>query len=458
MNLKKILATVSLAITLPATAFAHGELWYDAASHLPQFKKIVVYPVKYLGEGFKIDENEQSETYQVNDYFDKRFVRKLKIKTVPLGSSLKENKEIRTDAEKYKSLYQNFSSEKDRATTVTSVTAANGYIIPHIFLDQLEPHLSPAKTVTVQMKSWTEEEDGPNGNRTYDEKTWNVSHTIPAKELLLFHMGIDYNMYDREGKKIMTYRNAEHTYGSGVGAVGGAIANTVESIYGVDISGVIRGIGNLFGGKKTKPLKPEEYKVELFKSIVDEFRKDYKDIQKNFKDNKQKNRAGKTIGFKGITLPQNVGSDEYSLKSVYFGMKDLAFQCTDAKIDYDGSGNARYFVQGDISYYSLDRQWIEPHVTTRNNLLSLQQNDWYDAYGNKHTRKIKKYQTEIVDHHGYWQYTATVKGTFFLVDDSGRVLVSHSATETDDKTADAYYHLMKDFYKKVNAFISPKSK
>lgn len=426
MNLKKILATVSLAITLPATAFAHGELWYDAASHLPQFKKIVVYPVKYLGEGFKIDENEKSETYQVNDYFDKRFVRKLKIKTVPLGSSLKENKEIRTDEEKYKSLYQNFSSENARAATVASVTAANGYIIPHIFLDQLEPHLSPAKTVTVQMKSWTEEEDGPNGNRTYDEKTWNVTHTIPAQELMLYHMGIDYNMYDREGKKIMTYRNAEHTYGG--------------------------------GGLFSKSLTTSNYRVPLFKSVVDEFRKDYKDIQKNFKDNKQKTRVGKTIGFKGIALPNNVGSDEYSLKSVYFGMKDLAFKFTDAKIDYDGSGNARYFVQGNINYYSLDRHWVEPYASTYDKLLSLQENDWYDVNGNKHTRKIKKYQTEIVDHHGYWQYTATVKGTFYLVDDSGKILVSHSATETDDKTADAYYHLMKDFYKKVNAFISPKSK
>ena len=458
MNLKKILATVSLAITLPATAFAHGELWYDAASHLPQFKKIVVYPIQYLNEGFKIDSNEKSETYQVNDYFDKRFVRKLKIKTVPLGSSLKENKEIRTDEEKYKSLYQNFSSEQDRATTVTSVTAANGYIIPHIFLDKLEPHNSPAKTVTVQMKSWTEEEGGPNGNRTYDEKNWNVSHTIPAKDLILYHMGIDYNMYDREGKKIMTYRNAEHTYGNAGGAVGSTVTNAVQNIYGIDISGVVGAINNIFSGKKSKPLKPDEYKVELFKSIVDEFRKDYDDIQKNFKDNKKKTRVGKTIGFKGINLPQNVGSDEYSLKSVYFGMKDMAFEYTDANIDYDGSDNARYFVQGDINYYSLDRHWVEPHATTYNELLSLQENDWYDTHGNKHTRKIKKYQTKIVDHHGYWQYTATVKGTFSLIDDSGRVLVTHSATETDDKTADAYQHLMKDFYKKVSAVISPNKK
>lgn len=433
MNLKKFAAVLSVAVMFPTAAFAHGELWYDSKSHLPQFKKVVVYPVKYLNNGFLIDNDEKSMIYQVNDYFDKRFVRKLKIKTVPLGVPSKENEEIRKDAEKYKSLYNNFSSEQERASVVSSVTGANGYIIPYVYLDKLEPHLSPAKTVTVQMKSWTEETDGPNGNRTYDVKTWNVTHTIPPKELILYHMGIEYNMYNREGKKIMTYRNAEHTYGNEYG-----------------------GIRDLFNTNKS--LTPERYHVEMFKSIVNEFRKDFQDVQKDFKVNKEKNktRIPKTIGFKGINLPGNVGGDEYSLKSVYFSMKDSAFKYTTAKIDYDGSGNARYFVQGNLSRYSFDRRWIEPYVTLSNHLISSEEQEWYDSNGNKHTRRIRKYQTEIEDHHGYWEYIATVAGTFQLIDTSGRVLVSHSATETDDKTADAYRHLMKDFYTDVSKYLTGK--
>lgn len=434
MDWKKFAAAVSFAALLPTTAFAHGELWYDASSHLPQFKKIVVYPIKGLDGTFKIDENEKSEVYQANDYFDKRFVRKLKIKTVPLGSSLKENKEIRVDAEKYKSLYNYFPSEKERAAAVTSVTASNGYIMPQINIDKLEPHLSPAKNVTVEMKSWTEEEDGPNGNIKYNEKTWNEKHTIPAQELMLYHMGIEYNMYDRDGKKIMTYRNAEHTYGDEYG-------------------GIIGVFSGLFGGKQTQSLKPDRYRVELFKSIVNEFRKDFEDIQDDFKKNKSKPRIAKTIGFKGINLPSNVGGDEYALKSVYFSMKNLAIKNTDAKIDYYGEGKAKYFVQGNITCYSLDRKWIEPHVTLSNKLLSEEKQDWYDGRGKKHTKKIKKYTTEIVDHHGYWKYTATVSGTFNLIDSNGRVLISHSATETDDKVADAYRHLLDDFYKKVNNLL-----
>ena len=437
MNWKKFAAAVSFAAMIPTTAFAHGELWYDAKSHLPQFKKIVVYPIRGTDGTFKIDEDEKSEVYQSNDYLDKRFVRRLKIKTIPLGSSLKENKEIRVDEEKYKSLYNHFPTEKERAATVTTVTASNGYIIPKINLAQTEPHLSPAKTVTVELKSWTEETGGPNGDRTYDERKWRETHTIPAKELMLYHLGIEYDMYDREGQKIMTYRNAEHTYGGQYG-------------------GVIGFFSGLFGGKKTKELEPGRYKYELFRSLIDEFRDDFKDIQTDFKKNKKKPRIQKTVGFRGINLPVGVGGDEYSLKSAYFAMKDLAFKFTDVDVDYFAEGTAKYFVQGNVSYYSLDRNWIEPYVTLSDKLLSEEESEWTDGRGKTHTKKIKKYTQEIVDHHGYWDYKATVSGTFNLVDANGRVLVSHSATETDDKVADAYRHLLKDFYKKVNTYLTGK--
>ncbi len=438
MNLKKFAAGLTFAMMLPTAAFAHGELWYDVKSHLPQFKKLVVYPFKSLDGEFQIDrENEKSETYLMNDYFNKRFVRKLKMKTISLGASVKENKEIRVDDEKYHDLYNNFSSETDRAAKVTETTAADGYIITKINEERTEPHTSPAKVVNVPMQSWTEEKDGPNGNRTYDVRNWTERHTIPEYRLMLYHFGLDYNMYNRKGDKIMTYRNFEHTYGEKYGGVVGAIQG-------------------LFGGKQTKELRPDRYRVELFKSIVNEFRKDFEDIQDNFKDNKKKVRISKTIGFKGINLPGNVGGDEYSLKSIYFGMKDAAFQYTDAKIDYDGNGGAQYFVRGNINRYSLDRTWIEPWATTYNKLVSEEKSDWYDAKGGKHTKTVRKYITEIVDHHGYWKYTGTVSGNFELIDSSGRLLVSHNATEQDDKTADAYLHFLEKFYAKVNTYFTGK--
>ena len=247
-------------------------------------------------------------------------------------------------------------------------------------------------------------------------------------------MGIDYNMFDREGKKIMTYRNAEHTYGN---KFGGAI-------------GLLSGI---FGGKQTKSLRPDRYHVELFKSIVDEFRKDFSDIQTNFKENKKKARVPKTIGFREITLPQDVGGDEYALKSVYFAMKDLAFKHTDLDVDYNGNGKAQYFVQGAINQYKLTRHWVEPYVTTSDKMISETKSEWTDKNGKKHTKKTRKYETQITDHHGYWKYTAYVGGTLNLFDANGRLIISHSGTESDDKAADACRHLMKDFYTKVNKLL-----
>ena len=102
----------------------------------------------------------------------------------------------------------------------------------------------------------------------------------------------------------------------------------------------------------------------------------------------------------------------------------------------------------------MTRQWIEPWVTLSNQVVKEESYEWTDSKGVKHTAKVKKYQTSIVDHHGYYKYTATVAGNFKLLDSNGNVVVSHSSTETDDKPADAYLHLLKDFYKKVNSNFS----
>ena len=68
-------------------------------------------------------------------------------------------------------------------------------------------------------------------------------------------------------------------------------------------------------------------------------------------------------------------------------MKSLALKNTEVAIDYSGDGNAKYFVQGSISRYSLDRKWIEPHVTLSNKLLSEEESDWYDGKGKNTLRK-----------------------------------------------------------------------
>ena len=423
MNLRKIIALTICAASIPTIALARGHLWYDRNAHVPQFGKLVIFPVVDLDGKYMKNDDVTSDTYKMNNYLNTRFIRQLKIKnTIPLGAMIDENKKLRVkDNAEYPKLLENFPTEKDRGAAVDSMTAAPGYFVPRIRTSWVEPHISPAKTVTVQMSSWTEEKGGPNGDRKYDERHWTVSHTIPEKQLYLFHMGVEHTMFNRQGEKILTYENQEHSYN----------------------------------------YNWNNYQLKMFEHLVKEFRDDYKGIQKAYMDDQKqpKERSPISIGFKNIDVPQHVGNDEYLIKSVYFALKNSALKYAKASINYGGKNESpsRYYVQGAISRYSLDRRWIEPSASTYNSVISTQKSKWYDRYGKEHEMTTTKYETKISDNYGHWAYKATVGGRFALVNaGTGGTVFSKSYVETDDKTSDAYLHLLKDFYEDVNKSLGLK--
>lgn len=437
MNLmRKSLGIALCAVTLPAVAFAHGELWYDYSAHLPQYKKLVIYPVQWPDGIRYTHENENTDIYKLNDHIDTRLVRKLKFKTISLGRTLKENKDLRIDESKYKSLYQNFSSEKERGNAVFDITGAQGYMTPRIYEMRTEPHLSPETHTSVQLKTWTEEENGPNGNRTYNVNTWYQPVTIPAQELMLYHMAMTHDIFNKHGQKVFRYRNEEHTYGE-------SYQNFLD-----------------FSGKSA--LNENNYRLKMFKHLVKEFRKDTEDVRENFKKNqkRQKEATGPIISFGKIAVPNNVGNDEYLINSVYFYLKDAAMARTNARVNTghdDRAVPARYQVKGTIYTYKLDRSWHPPYADTISERIDKKEQTWTDKDGKKHTMTISNWKTTPTTHHGYWSYTATVGGILALVDTrSGQVVVSHETTETDDKMADAYRHLVNGFYDKVNNYIGNK--
>ena len=415
MNFKKIIFLIVLATGFPTAALAHGHLWYDKNAHVAQFGKLVIYPVLQDGK-YRISNDVDTEIYKETDYLNTRFIRKLKVKTtIPLGGMLEENKKIREkDNGEYQKLLAQFPSEEERAAAVDAMTGAPGYFVPQIRDVHTEPHQSPETWVNVEMRSWTEEKDGPKGNRTYNNKTWKENHRIPAKNLCLYHMDVAHTLYNRKGEKILTYENNEHSYN----------------------------------------YNSKNYHEKMFKSLVDEFKDDYKDIQKEYREDKEnpREKSHVHISFKDVLLPENVGNDEYLTKSVYFTMKNYALKYTKASIDFDNkeSRPVNYYVEGKISRYTLDRTWHPPYASTSTKLVSSKESKWRDRNGNEHKMKTNQYETKISDHYGYWGYTATVAASFNLVDArTGRVVVNHTAIETDDKCADAYCHFMKDFYKKV---------
>lgn len=419
MNAKKYLTLFMCAVAFPTSAFAHGHVWYDVKAHVPQFKKLVIYPIGETDGTYMLNENEKSLAYKLNDYLDKRFVRKLHFRTISLGRTLKENKEIRTDEEKYKSLYNNFATETERGKAVFDITAADGYLVPRTRECRIETYTSPQTTVTVSMRSWTEVKDSPKGDYKTNERSWTESHVIPEKQMQLYHMDIEHTIYDRNGQKVLTYENSQHSY----------------------------------------DYRSDNYREKMFKDLVDEFRKDVKDIQDYFKEEQEEPRMGPKIGFKGVSLPVNVREDECVRNAVYFNMKDGVRRWTETGRPVFESGSSvleQYYVDGSISQYSLDRIWIPPHASTWNKVVNYKESKWKDARGKEHKMKVTDYVTDITDHYGVYSYTATVSGTFNLKNSrSGQTVLSHSATERDDKTADAYLHLMKAFYGKVSKKIDP---
>ncbi len=423
MNLRKIIAMAICIASVPTVALAYGHLWYDRSAHVPQFGKLVIFPVVGLDGKYMKNNDVTSDTYKMNNYLNTRFIRHLKIKnTIPLGAMIDENKKLRVkDNTEYPKLLAGFSTEKERGAAVDAVTAAPGYFVPRIRAAWEEPHISPAKTVTVKMSSWTEESGGPKGDRTYGKKEWTVSHTIPEMQICLYHMGVEHTMYNRKGEKILTYENQDHSYN----------------------------------------YNSNNYRLKMFEHLVKEFRDDYKGIQKGYMNSQQKPKETSpvTIGFKNIDVPRHVGNDECLIKSVYFDLKNSALKYSKAGVIYGDQGekSPKYYVYGRISRYSLDRKWVEPWASTYDHIVSTKKTKWYDKNGKAREMTTTKYEKKIEDHNGYWNYTATVEGTFALVNaNTGSIVFSKSYTETDDKTGDAYVHLLKDFYQDVDKSLGLK--
>ena len=434
MNFRKIIGLAICAMTVPVVSFAHGEIWYDVSAHVPQYKKLVIYPITSPENHYLISDDEDTDIYKANDHLDKRFVRKLKFKTIPLGRTVKENKEIRTDETKYQSLYQDFPSEAERGKVVFEVTGADGYLKPYVHEMRTEPHHSPEIWVNVQMRSYTKVSGSPRGDYTTNERTWTEQHRIPYKELMLYHMSMGNYLYDRNGKQVLIYFNEEHTYGEKYG-----------------------GLASLFGGGKS--LNAGNYGLEMFKHLVKEFREDVGDVKNNFKENKDKQRMGPRMGFGNLNLPSNIAGNENLSRCVNFYLKDAAFRKTKVPVNYGDENDkpVKYEVVGNLYKYTLQREWIPPHVDTSDSYVSSREEKWRDKNGNEHTTTYTDYKTSISDVYGKWVYTATVSGDFALVDtNTGRTVVSYSGTETDDKRGDAYRHLVDKFYDEVNDFFKSK--
>ncbi|MBO6179587.1 MAG: hypothetical protein J6O04_10460 [Selenomonadaceae bacterium] len=412
--MKKVVALV-LLLAMPVVAMAHGQLWYDKKSYVARYKKVIVYPLGWINsDKLFYDDDESSNAYKMNDYLDKKLAKRFK--TVSLGRILRENKDVRTDEERYKPLYEAFKDEESRSKQIREIDAgANGYLMPYFTENRDEPHLSPAAYVNVRMTSYTEETGGPNGNKIYDRQNWTERVLIPQMQRNLHHMGLEFILYDENGKKALTFKNEAHEYDDS---------------------------------------RMRRTEFSMYKDLVDEFESDLKEMVKKRDAEDYEERTGKKIGFKIVTMPENVSSNDTLAKSIYYTVKSRAERIGKARVLYGNDDLADYFVEGNIAKYALEREWRPPRASTYTSLKSHRTRKWRDRRGKEHTMHIRRYETKVSTYPGEWVYTAKVYGRFNLVDArTGKVIVSHEAMEEDDKTGDALIHLMDNFYSKVKRAV-----
>ena len=398
---------------MQTTAQAYGIFWYDMSSDLPMWKKVVIFPLANSNdkEVYLISRDENSLLYWENKHLMERFEKKIKnLHTVRLAPGIKEKDEILVD--KFSVLLNPYPDEKTRAAAVFEQTGADMYLFPRFREKRIQTDISPRTEFNVKLRSWTEEEDGPHGNRTYDQKTWTEHHVIPEKEVYLHIMQLEFEGFDTEANKVLLFTDARREYG-------------------VD-------------------------EKHQFKNITKYIRKDFSELKSEKKKGKEK--AGTiNIGFQNINLPANISGDEYTLKGVYFGMKFEATEklkgvnvITDAENDKD----LDYYVKGTIDCWEMHSKWNLPTVTTYAKLISSTEQKWTDSKGKEHKMKTKKYRDEIVDHYAYWSFTWNVRATFHLVNaKTGQVVVSESGTDFNDKPMDAYRKILRNFYGQVNKYF-----
>lgn len=423
MNLKKITGLILASLLFIglegiSTSYAIGNIWMDEHADIQakQYKKVVLFPLRYLNA----EDGNVDEFQGYNNYLHKQINKHVKrINFLGFGNQLEEKKHILRDNPQYDSLTRHFNSEEERAKAVYDITAADGYLLPHIRWEKERIDVSPATWTTVTMESYYDEINGPDGDQyKLNHQTWKHSHLIPEHQSKLQMLDMDFTLYDAyTGKKAMTRIDYYRGYA--------------------------------------------DNQWTAFKSITHYLTKDWSKLHK---DKDRDVPAGvPTLGFRNFSLPWSASQDEFAIKTIYYAIKDEAGDTLKkVKVDYSPDGG-QYYVTGDVTRYDRGETWNSPYAMVSPHHTSTQKFTWTDNKGYSHTGERRYYSSnddDITDHFGYYSFWYTVGMNLRLVDAStGNVIYSESNEDTDpDFYGDALRHILNKFYKNVDKLIGIKDK
>ena len=409
---KLVLAGAFLWALNLAPTFASGNIWMDEHAQIQakQYKKVVVFPLRYLDAAY----GKTDEFQGYNGYICKDLSKRVKkVNFLGFGDQLEEKKQIIRDNPAYQALPRQYDTEEERAKAVYETTAADGYLLPHLRWEGERIDVSPATWTSVKMESYYNITNGPHGDeyRKHYHSYWK-SHLIPEYRLRLQMLDMDFTLYDAyTGKKAMTRIDYYRAYGA-------------DQWAGV-------------------------------RSISKQLAKDWAKLRKD-KDHKVSSHAP-TLGFRHFNLPADVGQNEFAIKTIYYAIKDEAGdRLKKVKVDYSPDGGD-YYVTGDVYQYDRGESWVEPRAAASPHLVHEETFTWRDRQGKSHTGRRSYYRTreeDITDYHGYYTFWYRVGMNLRLVDArTGQVIYSKSGENTNDYYGDALRSILKDFYKDVDKLI-----
>lgn len=414
--MKKLLMLAAVGMILCATVkvSANEIFWYNPTCGFNRFAKIVLFPLTNVWDAPNAYQlgGEGTYNFRLNSYVDDRLTKKLKkINFIRLANEIREKSDILTSL--HGELLQPFPDEKSRAAAVEEKTMADMYIVPRFRERRVQEDISPRREWDIELKSWTEEKDGPDGDKTYDEKKRTVHHVIPETKIYLHRMQVEFTGYDKDANKILTSLQEDRRYGI-----------------------------------------TEE---EQFKHLV-------KDFQKSFLDaHKEKNSTNGAIrlGFAPISMPGEFANDVHFTNAMAYALQSSAMKKI-KKVHIVPSSNSLnstdYQIRSSVTHCKLVPVWHDPSYSISNDLVKTEKEKWKDKDGNEKELKRYYYDQHVVDYYAYWSFYWAISSNFQLVTPQNNVVLSQSYRESDDKLADAYRHNAEDFCKKVDSYLKNQSK
>lgn len=419
MLFKREIASAALCFMLLSasqTSGAYGLTWIDKGYDFSKLKQVVCLPMPT---------------------------------NAPYGADInlvKESKRVKTEFASYGVPVEATKDMAELGKKIMAKTGANAFLVTEIVMNSNQTDHVEGKYFPVTMHEYTEV-IGPEGKRTEHERYYDTNYYYAAHDVNMRKLEVDFHLYDAAtGKRIFSFNDVRRSYDCNQDALFKEIAK------------------EFFISLRDTPKQAEKLRNSKL---------DMDSVQLNGKVN-DSDKAIRTF-----FLPEALYSELYIA-----GVKEQNKYFSD-------KGPSVYALRAKIFNYYDAPYWTEPSVSTGDKLVKSwsekrkvrqeqaqpQRKETYTIQGNARPVEVNKtpykfnpapskpiykevtiehklYRTEVKEQPGGYKFKANVTLNAQIFNKkTGTVVFSYNNSKTNDKRADAWKDLTKDFYNKLSKNI-----